>query len=96
MSDNTLEGATPVENAEAASREDRPAIHLELTAEEQEVLRDVLDNYLSDLRMEIVDTDSSEFKKMLRHRKAVLVKIHEALQATEGSTGATPVAQSLP
>lgn len=56
-------------------------MQLELNAEEHEVLTQILDNYLSDLRMEIVDTDSTDFKNNLRHRKAVIVKVLEALRA---------------
>jgi hypothetical protein len=55
---------------------------LELTGTEQEALINVLDNYISDLRMEIVDTDYTEFKNTLRQRKAVLAKVLEALRRT--------------
>ena len=44
-------------------------IHLELTQEEKEMLIDILENDLSDLRMEIADTDSSDFREMLKKQK---------------------------
>jgi hypothetical protein len=54
-------------------------VHLELTPEEAETLGMVLDSYLSDLRMEIADTDRMEFRDMLKARKEVLVKVLDAL-----------------
>ncbi len=56
-------------------------IHLDLTSEEQEVLRNTLESYLSDLRYEIADTDTLEFREQLKAKKAVLEKILAALQA---------------
>ena len=56
-------------------------IELDLTREEREVLLETLQNDLSDLRMEIADTDSLDFRNMLKDRKAVLSKVIEALQA---------------
>ncbi len=57
-------------------------IHLDLTSEEQEVLRNTLESYLSDLRYEIADTDRLEFREQLKAKKAVLEKILAALQAS--------------
>ena len=56
-------------------------IELDLTREEREVLLETLETDLSDLRMEIADTDSLDFRDMLKGRKAVLAKVIEALQA---------------
>ena len=59
-------------------------IHLELTKEEKEMLIDILENDLSDLRMEITDTDSLDFREMLKKQKEVLKKVLETLgQARE-------------
>jgi hypothetical protein len=44
-------------------------VRIEFTPEEAENLREILDNYLSDLRMEIVDTDSHDYREMLKKRK---------------------------
>ncbi len=42
---------------------------LQLTPEEKETLTNILNGFLSDLRMEIVDTDSSQYKDELRHER---------------------------
>lgn len=47
-------------------------VHLELSHTDAEVLRMVLESYLSDLRMEIADTDSKDFREGLKARKLVL------------------------
>ena len=54
-------------------------LNLDLTDEEVEVLRHVLESYLSDLRMEIADTDLLDFRNMLKGRKGVIGKVLEAL-----------------
>ncbi|MCU0787598.1 MAG: hypothetical protein MUC91_05315 [Verrucomicrobia bacterium] len=46
--------------------------HLELTAEEQKLLRETLERGIRDLDMEVLHTDSRDFKEMLKHRKQVL------------------------
>ena len=53
---------------------------LELTAEEAEALKSALEDYLSDLRMEIVDTDSQDFREQLKARKETLMRIRERLR----------------
>jgi hypothetical protein len=45
---------------------------LELTPEDARILYDVLESYLSDLRMEIANTDSYDFRQMLKQREDVL------------------------
>lgn len=63
-------------------------IQLNLTKEEEETLIYLLENSISELRMEISDTDNYEYKQMLKHRKAVLEKILATLQQSETvSTG---------
>lgn len=52
---------------------------LDLTKEEQDTLKDVLENYLSDLRQEISATDLHDFKEMLKTRKEVVTKVINAL-----------------
>lgn len=62
--------------------------HLELDAEERDILAETLNNYLSDLRYEISDTDRMEFREKLKKKKNVLNKIVKALQqASEGTGG---------
>jgi hypothetical protein len=50
-------------------------MHIELTPEEGKALKHALEVYLSDLRMEIVDTDSQDFREGLKHEKQVLEAI---------------------
>lgn len=54
-------------------------ITLTLTDEDLEVLTGVIENNIEDLRQEIHDTDRSQYKEMLRHRREVLVRIHHNL-----------------
>ncbi|MFQ5454269.1 MAG: hypothetical protein ACE5D6_08800 [Candidatus Zixiibacteriota bacterium] len=57
-------------------------INLDLTKEENDILERILESYLSDLRMEIADTDSMNFRESLKKRKDVLKKALEPLQHT--------------
>jgi hypothetical protein len=60
-----------------------------LTQEEVATLSRILSNYVSDLRMEIADTDSWQFRQNLKHEKVVLEKILEQLDAELISLGTT-------
>ena len=51
----------------------------ELNPEELELLKEILASDLSELRMEIVDTDNSRFKDGLKHRKQIMMDILEKL-----------------
>ncbi len=53
---------------------------VDLSDEDIEILVAVLRSYLSDLRMEIADTDSLEFREILKRRKAVLLRAIGALE----------------
>lgn len=55
-------------------------IHVHLTQEEYETLVHILEDYLSDLRMEIADTDRKDFRDMLKHRKAIMMTVLESLE----------------
>jgi hypothetical protein len=55
-------------------------INLDLTNEENDILVMVLESYLSDLRMEIADTDSMDFRESLKKKKEVLKKVLETLK----------------
>ena len=57
-------------------------IELELTPEEIETFKDVLENYISDLSMEIADTDKMDFRESLKARKNLIAKIIQKLKAT--------------
>lgn len=62
-------------------------MQVDLSGEEREILRTVLESYLSDLRMEIADTDSKDFREMLKQRKDVVRKVLHAV----GGAPAEPV-----
>jgi hypothetical protein len=50
-------------------------IRLELTGEESTTLSEVLESYLSDLRMEIADTESMTFREGLKGKEALLKRV---------------------
>jgi len=50
-------------------------IKIELTENQNQLLNEVLDRVLSDLRMEIADTDSPFYKDKLRERKEGIIAI---------------------
>ena len=54
-------------------------IQLDLEPEEQKILKEALESYLSDLRVEIADTDNMDYREMLKHRRDVLDKVVAAL-----------------
>lgn len=55
---------------------------LDLSASEQAVLREVLENAVSDLGMEISATDSKDYRDDLKARREVLHKVIAALGGT--------------
>jgi hypothetical protein len=59
---------------------------LELTPVETQELRDSLGSYLSELRTEIVHTDSYDYRQGLKARKAVLGGLLARLDA-DAATG---------
>ena len=54
-------------------------VRLDLSREEREIMIDVLETFLSDLRMEIANTDRQDFRDLLKKRKAVLLKVLDRL-----------------
>jgi hypothetical protein len=54
---------------------------LELTSEDVDHLRFILGSYLSDLRMEIVDTEQHEFREMLKRREEFIKRLLDRLPA---------------
>jgi len=59
-------------------------VRIELDPNEAQVLRTVLESYLSDLRMEIADTDSMDFREQLKARKMILRKVVALINAGRG------------
>lgn len=62
-------------------------VAITLTAEEAALLRQVLTSYLSDLRMEIADTDSIDFREKLKEEEAFLKRLIEQLGTPAAATG---------
>jgi len=58
-------------------------IQLELSDSEKHHLIEALESYLSDLRYEIADTDSLDFREKLKEKKAALEKVLAALKASD-------------
>jgi hypothetical protein len=54
-------------------------IQIMITEEEQALLTVLLENAISDLRTEIVDTDRLDYREMLKNRKALLKKLLQEL-----------------
>jgi len=50
-------------------------MQIDLTNEEAEMLNEILASYLSDLRMEIADTDSMDFREELKKREVLLKRL---------------------
>lgn len=57
---------------------------LDLNSEEKDTLISILESCLSDLRMEIADTDSQDYRDVLKQRKGILLKTLGALGYSTG------------
>ena len=55
-------------------------IQMELSSEEAQVLRDVLNAVISNLGMEIADTDQKDYRDVIKERKQMLLKMVGSLQ----------------
>lgn len=55
-------------------------MHLDLTDEELALLKAALKSYVSDLRVEIADTDDMDFRNKLKAKEQVLTKVMERLE----------------
>jgi hypothetical protein len=58
-------------------------VSIELNPEEAEMLREVLSIYLSDLRMEIADTDSMDYRETLKKTEVFLKDLLQRLEKRE-------------
>lgn len=61
-------------------------IELNLTREEAGILIKMLENDLSELRMEIADTEQKDFREQLKEEKRVLLKTVELLKEKSSPT----------
>jgi len=57
---------------------------LSLTDTEGETLTKALEAYLSDLRMEIADTDAHDFREGLKQEESVITRLLERLRKGPG------------
>ena len=55
-------------------------VQFKITEEERELLIEILENDISDLRMEIADTDRREYREMLKNREVLMKKIQQKLE----------------
>ncbi len=62
-------------------------ISLSLSAEEAEVLRDLLEQQHTSLLMEIAKTDAREFRSALQEREEVVRRISDQLDGSETVRG---------
>jgi hypothetical protein len=62
-------------------------MEIQLTTEESAAVQAALRSYVSNLRMEIVDTDNPEYKRTLREERGTLESALAKIDA--GATGAT-------
>ena len=62
-------------------------LNLDLSASEQAILRDVLENAVSEMSTEISGTDSKDFRDDLKDRREVLQKVIAALGGGHATGG---------
>ena len=57
-------------------------LHLEfdITEEEKNILTNTLEKYLSELRMEIADTDAEDYREKLKREKRFIYRLLERLE----------------
>lgn len=55
-------------------------LELDMSAEEMKVLSSSIEKYLSELRTEIADTDSEDFREKLKFEKRILYRFLEKLE----------------
>ena len=54
-------------------------IELNLSEDEQNIIKDILENTISDLSMEITNTDKMEYREKLKVKRNVLQKLLKTL-----------------
>jgi hypothetical protein len=58
---------------------------IQLADEEAEVLRSVLEEYISELRMEVSNTDNMDFREALKRKEEILKRLAGQLTAERSS-----------
>jgi hypothetical protein len=64
-------------------------IQLMITEEEQKLLIELMENEISDLRMEIADTDRQEYRNMLKSRESLMKNFQQKLEQVLAEKAAT-------
>jgi hypothetical protein len=64
-------------------------IQLMITEEEQKLLIELMENEISDLRMEIADTDRQEYRNMLKSRESLMKNFQQKLEQVPVEKAAT-------
>lgn len=59
---------------------------IELKEDDAQMLKDILSDYLSDLRMEIADTDKGDFREQLKKREEFIKNLILKLTGTQDNT----------
>lgn len=55
-------------------------LKLNISEGDAEIIIEVLDNYLSDLGMEITDTDSMEYREKLKSKRSSIQRVLKSLR----------------
>jgi hypothetical protein len=63
-------------------------IQTTFTEEERQLLFDILESDIAELRMEISDTHRLEYREMLKRREALMKNIQQKLQQTKAEPAA--------
>ncbi len=58
-------------------------IEIDMTPQEIQLFRELLESVISDLQMEIADTDRLEFREKLKVKRVILQKVISRLSGTE-------------
>jgi hypothetical protein len=61
-------------------------VQLTLTDQDATTLKKALQTYLSDLRMEVVDTDAQDFREGLKQEEAVITRFIDQLGSDRSIT----------
>ncbi len=69
---------------------------LEMTADETELVRGVLQGYLATLEVEIDHADRAEFKRMLKNRRYLIANVLERCAPDSGDDTPTARHESAP
>ncbi|UCG39378.1 MAG: hypothetical protein JSV00_03880 [bacterium] len=71
-------------------------VELDLDAEERELLADIIETLLADLRMEIGRTDRKDFREGLKKRKRILQKTLAGLRGEKFPEAVVAGEEALP